>query len=123
MTDVCLHCGTKEGRYDHLCEQCFRERTTPSTLPGVLKMKICSTCNYMVNFGSNQRVVSASGDRTLRVWDLATGTELAPLSTRSSWINAVGFMSSGYRLVTVSSKKRVEVWNMAETATQPGRWI
>lgn len=57
MTDVCLQCGVDGGEYDHLCEKCYRERTKPSTLPDVLKMKICSTCSYMVNFGTNQRIV------------------------------------------------------------------
>ena len=57
MTDVCLLCGVEGGRYDNMCEDCFRKKTRVSSLPSVLKMKVCLRCNYMVNPGSNQRIV------------------------------------------------------------------
>jgi len=40
-----------------MCEGCFRESIEPSKLPRVLKMKICTSCGYMVNLSSNQRMV------------------------------------------------------------------
>ena len=57
MSELCLICGTSGGGYDNMCEACFRSRVTPSELPRVLKMKICSSCSFMVNTSSNQRLV------------------------------------------------------------------
>lgn len=57
MSELCLKCGSPGGGYHHMCEECFRSSVTPMELPGLLKMKICSKCSYMVNFTSNQRVV------------------------------------------------------------------
>lgn len=57
MTEICLQCGIGPGDHENMCETCFRERATPSTLPLVLKMKICTTCNFMVNIDTNQRII------------------------------------------------------------------
>ena len=57
MSELCLKCGTPGGPYNNMCEACFRSSLIPSELPRVLKMKICSSCSYMVNISSNQRVI------------------------------------------------------------------
>lgn len=57
MSELCLKCGGPEGKYSHMCEKCYRSSVVPSTLPKVLKMKICSSCSFMVNVTSNQRIV------------------------------------------------------------------
>ncbi len=58
LDQICLVCGKSGELYNNMCETCFRTSHTASSLPDVLKMKICSRCNYMVNPSSNQRVVS-----------------------------------------------------------------
>lgn len=58
LDQICLACGNSGPLYDNMCETCFRTTHKATTLPVVLKMKICSRCNYMVNTSSNLRVAS-----------------------------------------------------------------
>jgi len=49
-----------------------------------------------------QRAVSASGDRTLRVWNLANGHELRTLTGHTSHVSAVAVTPDGQRAVSGS---------------------
>ncbi|MDT9242355.1 MAG: WD40 repeat domain-containing protein, partial [Limnospira sp. PMC 1261.20] len=46
--------------------------------------------------------VSASDDKTLTLWDLETGTELATLRGHSDWVIAVAIAPDGKRAVSAS---------------------
>ncbi|XXX81951.1 TIR domain-containing protein [Sorangium sp. So ce134] len=60
-----------------------------------------------------QRIVSASVDRTLKVWDLATGELLSTLDGRSGWVNACAISPDGQRIVSASSDGTLKVWDLA----------
>jgi len=60
-----------------------------------------------------QRVVSASYDYTLRVWNLATGQELRTLKGHSDWINGVALTPDGQCAVSASRDKTIKVWDLA----------
>ena len=48
------------------------------------------------------RVVTASGDKTARVWNAATGKAIAVVSGHDSPVNSAAFSPDGARVVTAS---------------------
>jgi WD40 repeat protein len=62
------------------------------------------------------RAVSASGDRTLKVWDLATGAPLHSLVGHSGWVEAVAVTPDGTRAVSASGDRTLKVWDLATGA-------
>lgn len=56
-------------------------------------------------------VVTASDDKTARVWDARTGRELRRLEGHRSSVHSARFSSDGQRVVTASSDKSARIWN------------
>jgi WD40 repeat protein len=63
------------------------------------------------------RAVTGSNDKTVRVWDLATGTEQAVLTGHTGEVLAVAVTQDGSRAVTGSDDRTVRVWDL-ETGTE-----
>jgi NACHT domain- and WD repeat-containing protein len=59
------------------------------------------------------RVVSGSSDKTLRVWELATGTCLKTLEGHTDLVKAVAVTSDGHLAVSGSWDCTLRVWNLA----------
>ncbi|MDT9232115.1 WD40 repeat domain-containing protein, partial [Limnospira sp. PMC 1242.20] len=59
----------------------------------------------------------ASDDKTLKLWDLETGTELATLSGHSNWVRGVAIAPDGKRAVSASDDKTLKLWDL-ETGTE-----
>jgi len=59
-----------------------------------------------------QRVASASMDKTIKIWDVITGTELKTL-TNTDWVYCVAFSPDGKRLAIGDTSRKVSVWNLA----------
>lgn len=59
------------------------------------------------------RVVSGSVDRTVKVWDLATGQPEATLRGHTRWVTAVAVTPDGMRLVSGSVDRTLKVWDLA----------
>ncbi len=59
------------------------------------------------------RVVTASDDKTARVWDAATGRELAALKGHEGSVRSAAFSGDGTRVVTASFDKTARVWDAA----------
>jgi WD40 repeat protein len=57
-------------------------------------------------------VVSASGDKTLKVWDLNSGTELRTLSGHTDGVNAVAITPDGKLAVSASNDDTLKVWDI-----------
>jgi hypothetical protein len=57
-----------------------------------------------------QRIVTASEDKTARVWDGKTGQLLATLAGHESRVVAAQFSPDGQRIVTASEDKTARVW-------------
>nr|POF13748.1 vegetative incompatibility protein het-e-1 [Quercus suber] len=60
-----------------------------------------------------QVVASASHDRTVRVWNAATGEQTQKLEGHENWVNAVAFSPDGQIVASVSWDKTMRMWNVA----------
>ncbi|KAI9768268.1 MAG: hypothetical protein M1839_004162 [Geoglossum umbratile] len=61
-----------------------------------------------------QLVASASNDKTVRLWETATGSCRSTLEGHSGWVRAVAFSPDGQLVASVSNDRTVRLW---ETAT------
>ena len=57
--------------------------------------------------------VSASGDNTLKVWDVASGQELRTLDGHTWRVTAVALTPDGRLAVSASGDKTLKVWDVA----------
>ena len=53
-----------------------------------------------------KRLASASDDRTVKLWDAATGQELLTLKGHTASVNSVAFSPDGKRLASASMDRR-----------------
>jgi WD40 repeat protein len=59
-----------------------------------------------------RRVISASWDKTLKVWDLHTGAVLRTLEGHSGLVLAVAVTPDGKRVISASSDNTLKVWDL-----------
>ncbi|HEX2687221.1 MAG TPA: hypothetical protein VHN14_11410, partial [Kofleriaceae bacterium] len=62
------------------------------------------------------RVVSASYDHTLKVWDLASGHALATLQGHAGGVRGCAVTPDGLRVVSVSDDKTLKLWDLESYA-------
>jgi WD40 repeat protein len=65
-----------------------------------------------------EKVVTASWDGTARVWDAATGKELAVLTGHELRVNLAVFSPDGLRVATAGSDGTARVWNAGTGAQE-----
>jgi len=68
-----------------------------------------TACAMMAN---GRRVISASHDRTLKVWDLDCGRALATLEGHTSRVTACVLTPDGQRVVSASRDRTLKVWDL-----------
>jgi WD40 repeat protein len=59
------------------------------------------------------KLVSASKDKTLRLWNVATGECEQTLAGHSSAVNSAGFSPDGTKLVSASNDTTLRMWDVA----------
>ena len=59
------------------------------------------------------RVVTASDDKTARLWDAATGKQLAVLRGHDDKVGSAAFSEDGKRVVTASNDRTARLWDAA----------
>ncbi|XRA97499.1 EF-hand domain-containing protein [Pycnococcus provasolii] len=57
------------------------------------------------------RIVSASWDKTVRVWDATTGACISVLEGHSARVTSASYSADGTRIVSASDDKTVRVWD------------
>ncbi len=58
------------------------------------------------------RIITASDDGTMRLWDAGTGAEMSVLGVHTSWVNYAAFDPSGRRIVTASTDQTAQIFNV-----------
>jgi WD40 repeat protein/uncharacterized protein YjbI with pentapeptide repeats len=58
-------------------------------------------------------IVSASSDKTLKVWDAATGRELLTFEGHSTWVSSCAWSPNGGQILSGSGDKTLKVWDVA----------
>jgi WD40 repeat protein len=61
---------------------------------------------------NGELAVSGSHDASVRVWDLASGTQLQTLSGHADWVISVEVYQSGERAISTSRDGTVRVWDL-----------
>ena len=61
------------------------------------------------------RVVTASMDKTARIWNAKTGVLLAVLKGHGESVDDAVFSPDGVRIATASEDKTTRIWNSTET--------
>ncbi|KAF9461750.1 hypothetical protein BDZ94DRAFT_1323097 [Collybia nuda] len=61
----------------------------------------------------SQHIASASGDKTIRVWDAATGDAVGePLKGHTDWVAALAYSSNGKHIASGSYDNTIRVWDI-----------
>ena len=61
-----------------------------------------------------KRIVTASADKTARIWDVATGQPIGePLKGHKADVWSAAFSPDGKRIVTASRDKTARLWDAA----------
>jgi WD40 repeat protein len=58
-----------------------------------------------------RRLATGSSDRTVRIWDTNSGSELIVLRGHGDWVRGVVWSPDGQRLATASSDRTVRIWD------------
>ena len=58
-----------------------------------------------------KRLASGSGDKTVRLWDAATGAALQTLQDHTSYVYGVAFSRNGKRLVSGCHDGTIRLWS------------
>jgi WD40 repeat protein len=67
---------------------------------------------YSASFSADgSRIVTASQDRTAKVWDARTGTEALSLKGHTDAVISASFSADGTRIVTASQDRTARVWD------------
>ena len=61
----------------------------------------------------SKHLASASYDKTVKLWDTATGSCLQTLEGHSSWVNSVAFSHDSKHLASAWDDKTVKLWDTA----------
>jgi WD40 repeat protein len=58
-----------------------------------------------------RRIVTASNDKTARIWDAVTGAQLVVLAGHTDLVYSAAFSPDGRRIVTASEDKTARIWD------------
>eukprot|EP01006_Ploeotia_vitrea_P053094 TRINITY_DN67753_c9_g2_i1.p1 TRINITY_DN67753_c9_g2~~TRINITY_DN67753_c9_g2_i1.p1 ORF type:complete len:498 (+),score=242.11 TRINITY_DN67753_c9_g2_i1:194-1495(+) len=64
--------------------------------------------------GTGKYIVSASRDKTVRVWETATGRLIKTLRGHDNWVRSIVFHPSGRYILTSADDKTIRVWDISK---------
>lgn len=68
-----------------------------------------------------QRLATACGDRTVRIWDPETRRECSPPLAHSGDVTAISFSADRNHIVTGSLEEAARIWDVTQAQPLPGR--
>jgi WD40 repeat protein len=94
----------------------LRPLTASLTPPGGRLLRTLSGHSYSVNAVAlsldGTKVISGSGDHTLKVWSLDTQEERLTLNGHSDRVNAVAISPDGTKVISGSTDSTLKVWHL-----------
>jgi tricorn protease-like protein len=60
-----------------------------------------------------RQVISGSGDKTLKLWDVATGREIRTFTGHTNSVNSVAFSPDGKQVISGSRDRTLKLWDVA----------
>lgn len=63
---------------------------------------------------SGDQVVSCSRDKSIKVWEVATGYCIHTLNAHSEWVRCLAVSPDGHRLASGGNDQAVVLWNLAD---------
>jgi len=112
----------KEGAGSRLADSAVA--TPSSTAREAAEQSVAQSVRTLKGAGKTEsfspdgkRIVSGSGDKTVKVWDAQTGQEMFTIKGHSEGVSSVSFSPDGKRIVSGSYDKTVKVWDISSLDT------
>jgi WD40 repeat protein len=70
------------------------------------------TVTAVALFPDDVRAISASEDKTLRIWDLEAKKEIGTLIGHEGWVTAVAVLPDGHRVISASADHTLKMWDV-----------
>jgi WD40 repeat protein len=94
----------------------------PEVMPSAMLIGHTDTIRDVQLSPDGRQIVTASEDKTARVWDIGSGKLLTTLR-HDEPVNAAQFRPDGRQIVTASHDQTVRVWELLGTASPPPGWF
>ncbi|KAL7933498.1 WD40-repeat-containing domain protein [Trichoderma chlorosporum] len=70
--------------------------------------------NSVAFSADHQHIVSGSTDKTIKIWDIATGACIQTLDGHTGSVNSVAFLPDSRQIVSGSSDKTIKIWDITK---------
>jgi WD40 repeat protein len=107
-------CAGDDDRFPAECRGFLASKKTKlEAVYGTFRWKHVDPVNAVAFSPNGKKVLSASTDHDLRLWDASRGETLLRLSGHEGPVRAVAFSPGGHRAVSASDDKTARVWDLA----------